>query len=292
MSTLLTALRPRPEQHPDAGLPPPALAMTSKAHTRTNKARAYARRHGPAAKKSVDTEKQKHKELQQNETDVEAQAQPSTWTPLRVHWARFKKRIGTGSNLSDSIMDGMDSTSAGDMSFRNGNSTERAGRTDGGGERPEGESKPAGARVRVNEEPVDEIVVDNVFLDGGGSATHTGSHAPSEQPHQTSGTTGTHGTGTESVSTFSRWDRWPVLRTLRWHLYPAVVAFFHLEFYDEECERSYRKEVWYSGKVRDWFVLALFSIDYRTDFGVLFWNILHFQLDIGVCNCSQAVEHF
>jgi hypothetical protein len=40
-----------------------------------------------------------------------------------------------------------------------------------------------------------------------------------------------------------------VLSVLRWRIYPAIYGFFRLDFWDEECERGYRKEMWYSSKV-------------------------------------------
>lgn len=148
-----------------------------------------------------------------SEKDVEAQQKSQSRTgpegekqiPLRVRWARFKKRIGTGSAVSDSLIDPLESVS---VSATEANLRQRAPqpnlearvvediRAEKGSSHVEGKIGKNG-RLRVDEEPVDEIVVDNVFLNGerGGSVTHTVSHPPSEPPHQNSGTTTTPGTG-------------------------------------------------------------------------------------------------
>jgi len=136
-------------------------------------------------------------------------------TPLRVRWARFKKRIGTGSNISDSILDPLESVSASATEASIRQQIERvnggAGATTETGAEKSGDAKEMAQRerrqgrdgkegkVRVEEEPVDEIVVDNVFLTGerAGSVTHThshtASHPPSDAPNLTSGGTTTHG---------------------------------------------------------------------------------------------------
>jgi osomolarity two-component system, sensor histidine kinase SLN1 len=216
---LFHSLRLRPNDHqpqdnPDAGLPPPALAMYPKAQGKPKK---HPRSHGPRSRRGSGGSR-KEKDVarphvaREAEKDVEAQQSQSPAvpgkekrTPLRVHWARFKKRIGTGSAVSDSLMDAVESVSvsATDASLRQRIpqpevevhmvetvEAEKRSRDDVQGKHG------TGGRVRVDEEPVDEIVVDNVFLNGerGGSITHTASHPPSEAPHQNSGTTATPGT--------------------------------------------------------------------------------------------------
>ena len=220
-SPLFPSFRFRPNDHqpqdnPDAGLPPPVLAMFPKAQGKTKK---HSRSHGHRGRRSSGSAK-KEKEVarpqagREAEKEVEAQQSPSQAasgsgkerrTLFHVHWARFKKRIGTGSAVSDSLIDAVESVSASatDASLRQrlplqpgtearvvaGVNTEKGNGVVQG-------KHAACSRVRVDEEPVDEIVVDNVFLNGerGGSVTHTASHAPSEAPHQNSGTTTTPGT--------------------------------------------------------------------------------------------------
>lgn len=40
-----------------------------------------------------------------------------------------------------------------------------------------------------------------------------------------------------------------MLSVLRWRVIPAIYGFFRLDFWDEECEMGYRKEMWYNSKV-------------------------------------------
>ena len=40
-----------------------------------------------------------------------------------------------------------------------------------------------------------------------------------------------------------------MLSVLRWRVYPAIYGFFRLDFWDEDCERGYRREMWYNSKV-------------------------------------------
>ncbi|KAF8580300.1 hypothetical protein K439DRAFT_1637119 [Ramaria rubella] len=273
--SLLRSLRLRPndheeEDHPDAGLPPPTIAMHPKAQGKPKK-HPHSKKHSAAgAVKESSSRTQVSRSPQDSKGDIEAQRPrpgseppPGPLGPLRVHWARFKKRIGTGSAVSDSVMDALDSVSASltEVSVRQrGAQPDVEARVGDAVDlekcwmHVEGKTAAAGGgRVRVDEEPVDEIVVDNVFLNGerAGSVSHT-SHPPSEAPHPNSGTTGTHTThGTtrsESVSTFSHWDRFVWLSVLRWRLFPAVYGFFRLDFWDEECEQGYRKEMWYNSK--------------------------------------------
>lgn len=68
-------------------------------------------------------------------------------TGLRVHWARFKSHLNTGSALSESVLDasGAESTEA-SSSYRR--YVEKTGRSTPG-------------QAPVDEGPVDEVVVDN-----------------------------------------------------------------------------------------------------------------------------------
>ena len=303
MSTLLRLLSMRHDEqrrdHPDDGLPPPVLAMTTKAQCQPKRtAHPHVHRRSSVGGNPGDGGAQRGRERERAPADGEASRDIAAernkdrdqggGTSLHIRWVRFKKRIGTGSTLSDSLMDALDGTSiSGDTSLRRD--------TEGDAREPDVAARdnvfPRGwthmdpplpahnGRVRVDEEPVDEIVVDNVFLTGerAGSVSHTHSRTspPSETPHQNSGGTGTHTTpgtalsgasrpaflfflvclapsflGTESTPSFSRWDRCVALSFLRWCVLPAVVGFFRLDFWDEEAEAGYRREMWYSSKVR------------------------------------------
>lgn len=241
--TFLRSLRlPTTADHnPDAGLPPPALAMTPKVRGRTKPLKTHRMRRrstdrdrdrdrdrdveaglgGLSEKgknKSTDVDADEEDEQERNR-EQEDEGETKNRIPLRVRWARFKKRIGTGSNLSDSILDPLESVSASatEASLRqqldrvNGGGTGTGANTEIGAESNAKEGALSAkelrqardgkeGRVRVDEEPVDQIVVDNVFLTGerAGSVTHTHTHTvsqgpPSEVPNQTSGGTTTHG---------------------------------------------------------------------------------------------------
>lgn len=163
---------------------------------------------------------------------------------LRVHWARLKKKINTGSQDAPSESY-IDDTLDGSASWRRASDYPSTS----GLHNPTG-SAPAWNRVGgMDAEPdeVDEIVVDNHYegyssgLDG--AESHTG-RSTSEKPFDTANSSHNPHTDKESTNTISIWDRYLVLTLLRWRLWPALQRFHSLAFSDPVAEGQYQRESW------------------------------------------------
>jgi len=170
----------------DAVLPPPAVASSAAPNSR------------------------KHKKSARIDSD------------LRIHWARFRRRLGSGTSPStSSIIDG----SIGNSSS-NTRPVEQYGETD----------------------EVNEVVVDRNWLEDMKSSI-----SPSEQAAspEKMGSHQAQGTDHDSIAAHpdSFWESCFPLIILRWRLYPAVVDFFSLRFFDEKAEAHYNKENWFMRKV-------------------------------------------
>ncbi|KZT34639.1 hypothetical protein SISSUDRAFT_1052488 [Sistotremastrum suecicum HHB10207 ss-3] len=156
---------------------------------------------------------------------------------LKVHWARFKKRIGTGSAFSESILDVGDGTDASGSYKPHSLFRQNGNAQDGQDELDE----------------VDEVVVDNMLMHSGvpGSVTHSehlsSPEAPSHGQQTDQSETFTAGTGTGARSE-GLFERFPLLTWLRWRVWPALVGVFTLRFFEPKMEEHYRKEVWYTSK--------------------------------------------
>ncbi|KAH7922614.1 Tco5, signal transduction HAMP domain histidine kinase [Leucogyrophana mollusca] len=145
---------------------------------------------------------------------------------LRVHWARFIKRVGTespsaSSAIADSSLD----------------SSQLRQRTE----------------EDVDVDEVDEIVVDRDWTeDMKSSLDH------SEPTPERSGDRDSHAHAGNATSTSAGHESYAmpddarflrrVLVTLRWELWPAVDKFFRVRFYDKNTEERYRREHWYIKK--------------------------------------------
>lgn len=135
---------------------------------------------------------------------------------LRVRWARFKQRLGTGSALSESLMDGTGESTDSSRSWRRGyGGGGGAATTDG--EEEEGQE-------------VDEVVVDNDL----GSLSYT---QPSESgTPPTSNSKNGAGTGTGDNTSKSGVESLGIYAFLRWRLFPLVYHFFDTKFLNEVME--------------------------------------------------------
>ncbi|KAG8707374.1 hypothetical protein FRC08_000531, partial [Ceratobasidium sp. 394] len=174
-------------------------------------------------------------------------------TGLRVHWARFKHQLGTGSALSESLQDG-ESTEASSTYRRY---LERYG-------------QPPPTDAPLDDGPVDEIVVDNQFLvPGEKSATQLsepGDKRPSVVPshhHTPEPRLSSHGVPTSDSyvegTAHSFWDRNATLVCIRYRILPFLWRFFSLAFHDPEAEAHYLKERYYTRK-RLAFIVSFFFI--------------------------------
>lgn len=161
-----------------------------------------------------------------------SQRQDQIWLPrsLKVHWAEFKKRLGTGTAPSTSSLH--DETTNGSVC---------------GKETVSGQPQP--------EDEVDEVVVDREWAeDARKSTTKSESAHPFNDSRQLGGTTTDH----ESFAVVEGcWARVTILIILRWRLWPAIRSFFRPQFMDAKSESQYTKEAWFYQKR-----LAIFSALY------------------------------
>lgn len=151
---------------------------------------------------------------------------------LRVHWDRFRRKLGTGTAPSTSSA--LDDSTAGDSSSHN--------RSQKGGQLPEDP-----------DEIVDEVIVDREWSDEikSSSVTHS-EHGGS--PEKSGGSNHLAGTNTDHESVAIHVDGFWALCTplviLRYRIWPAVHSFFSTHFIDEKSEMHYNKENWFLRKVR------------------------------------------
>jgi osomolarity two-component system, sensor histidine kinase SLN1 len=141
---------------------------------------------------------------------------------LHVHWARFKRHLGTGTAPSSSSAVGDESTGAG-SSFHL--------------------SRPGGKDDDEKGE-VDEVVVERDWA----HEIQSSIVSPSERGAQDA-PANTGGTQTDHTSTIFTHGITPWI-ILRYRVWPAAVDFFSPRFFDEKSENHYRKEAWFMGKVR------------------------------------------
>lgn len=148
---------------------------------------------------------------------------------LRVHWAQFKRRIGTGTAPSTSSA--LEPDESGD-SYSNGYMRREA-------------------RGEEEDDGVDEVVVDREWSDEikSSSVTHS-EHGGS--PDKSSNVPGGTNTDRESlaINATGFWASCTPLIFLRWRLWPFVYQFFVNHFVDEKSEMHYNKENWFLRKVR------------------------------------------
>ena len=163
-------------------------------------------------------------------------ASPKRRGPLRftrnlsVHWAEFKKRLGTGTAPSTSSIH--DESTTGSINGR----------------------EPAPGQL---EDEVDEVVIDREWTEDARKTT-----TKSESGHLFNGSRQPGGTNTdhESFATVEGfWARSTILIVLRWRLWPAILGFFWPRFMDPKSEAQYNKESWFYRK-RLAIVSALFFI--------------------------------
>ncbi|KAF5373287.1 hypothetical protein D9615_007374 [Tricholomella constricta] len=142
---------------------------------------------------------------------------------LAVHWAQFKRRVGTGTAPSSSSLVG---DSAGES-----NNTRRM-------EGP----------IQSDDDEVNEVVVDRVWSeDIKSSITHSdhgGSPEKSGGSHPIGPSTSDH----ESLGPEGFWNTFSPIVFLRWRLCPAIAAIFSSTFADEKSEAHYAQENWFIKK--------------------------------------------
>ncbi|TDL21838.1 hypothetical protein BD410DRAFT_803933 [Rickenella mellea] len=190
---------------------------------------------------------------------------------LRVRWARIKQRMGTGSALSESLLDAGGST---DTSYSHGHhmgshEMERKDAVD-----PEGE--------------VDEVVVENDFggktsitqpsEDGGDVERWDQSERPVPEPRSYASATGDSTSATQHA--YGIWESHMVLSYCRWRVWPYISSIFRVQTFEENIENQYQREAWFTSKI-----IALFC----TLFFIAQWVL---QCALGVQPFSLADKVF
>ena len=159
---------------------------------------------------------------------------------LRVHWARFKKRIGTGDEApSESLLE-------------TGQSTEPTTSTTW--ERPRQFDQDDGEEEDYG--PVDEVVVDKAWWnqpDHHEQTSATQSEVEYSSPEKSGGSnqfggSGSGGRDSPIPKPEGFWGLCLPLMLLRWRVWPAILGFFTDSSFEEKAEAHYRKEIWFSSK--------------------------------------------
>jgi osomolarity two-component system sensor histidine kinase SLN1 len=160
---------------------------------------------------------------------------------LRVHWAKFKKRMGTGTAPSTSEMEESAYTGGSSILIR----------------RPSGTFGDS-EKMSVG---VDEVVVDRAWFDDIKSSVMSqsegGEMGTGEKGSASAGFNGgTNATDHDSLAINAEgfWARSFILVILRYRMWPAIFDFFTLSFDDPASENGYAKETWFMQKT-----LALWS---------------------------------
>ncbi|KAL5536973.1 hypothetical protein ACEPAF_796 [Sanghuangporus sanghuang] len=158
---------------------------------------------------------------------------------LRVHWARFMRRVGQENETTDSALG--ESTEQGDAEVFG--AWER---------RADAEEDEAD-----DEKSVDEVVVDRSW---GRSGTISESVSDEEDGLKSSGVARTSksadnsGTSTNgdldgrNHPSHGFWSFCLLLTIIRWRLWPAAVGFFSPRFPNQKSEEHYKKEIWFQSK--------------------------------------------
>lgn len=183
---------------------------------------------------------------------------------LRVHWDRFKRKMGSGTAPSTS--------SALELEESTGGSSSGFPRSRHGG----------GAHMDETDDAVDEVVVDREWSDEikSSSITHS-EHGGS--PDKSGGSAHQGGTNTDHESLAIHpdgfWGISPVLVFFRWRLWALAMSFFSTKFMDEKSEQHYKKENWFLRKVRVPFAHTQAPItNFRTESRTMVGCFLHYQL--------------
>lgn len=154
-----------------------------------------------------------------------------------VHWAKFKRRVGTGTAPSSSSLIG-EST---------GGSTNNTRRTE--------------VVLGDDDETVDEVVVDRMWSDDMDIKTsithseHGGSPEKSGGSHPVGPSTSEHEILQEGF-----WNTFSPIVFIRWRLWPAISEIFNSNFADPKSEAHYAQENWFIKKslalwASLWFIL-------------------------------------
>jgi osomolarity two-component system sensor histidine kinase SLN1 len=146
---------------------------------------------------------------------------------LRVYWARFRRRLGTGTSPStSSLVDG---------SAQGSNDGLR--------------SDVQGGRQGEDDAEVDEVVIDRNWSDDIKSSVSLSEQDISlDRPggHPIAGPNTDR--DSDALHTGGFWGLCTPLVILRWRLFPAIIGFFSSKLPNQKSERHYVKENWFVRK--------------------------------------------
>lgn len=174
-----------------------------------------------------------------------AEEPPSQAARIRVHWARLRRRIGSGSVEAASDSYNEDNTLDGSLTWR------RASDHPNRGSQTQQAWNIVGGAQDLEHEEVDEVVVDNEFegytCNSDGEESQTGRGSMSEKPPHPETSSHNHPTtDKDSTNTVSIWDRSFVLSAFRYRIVPVIGRFHSLAFNDPVAESQYMRESWYA----------------------------------------------
>ncbi|RDB15349.1 Autoinducer 2 sensor kinase/phosphatase LuxQ [Hypsizygus marmoreus] len=142
---------------------------------------------------------------------------------LAVHWARFKRRVGTGTAPSSSSLIG---ESAAESSY----------------------TKRMEGAAQGDDDEVNEVVVDRVWSEDIKSSVTHSEHGGSPEKSGASHHIGPSNSDHDSLVPEGFWNSWSILVFIRWRLWPAIVEIFSSRFADEKSEQHYAQENWFIKK--------------------------------------------
>ncbi|TFK39719.1 hypothetical protein BDQ12DRAFT_681093 [Crucibulum laeve] len=141
---------------------------------------------------------------------------------LTVHWARLKKRIGTGTAPSSSSFIG---ESAAESSY-----TRKV------------------ENMEEDQDEVNEVVVDRVWSEEIKSSITHSEHGGSPEKSGSHGPIGPPASDHESIAPEGFWTSTLFLAAIRYRMWPTILTFFNARFMDEKSERHYAQESWFLKK--------------------------------------------
>jgi hypothetical protein len=180
---------------------------------------------------------------------------------LKVYWANFRKRIGTGTAPSTTSM-------VGDGSATGSSNTRPTTTTDD------------------EKEEVDEIVVDRTWSEEIKSSVAHSEAGVAASPEKSNGHYQPAETSVDHESLQHYEGFWALsspLVFIRWRCWPLVREFFTSRFFDQKSEERYQKENWFMRKVcvaTKWVPIAHpIPIAYCA----VVFRVLHYQLGSRMC---------
>lgn len=152
---------------------------------------------------------------------------------LRVHWARFRRRLGASTSHSTLSLVEDSAVGSSNIGLR-------------------GDSQGEGGCQCEDDGEVDEVVVDRNWSDGVKSSVSLSDEQDISLDKSADITGPSPNTDRDSVAIHAGgfWGLCAPLIILRWRVFPAILNFFSPKFLNLKSELHYVKESWFIRKVR------------------------------------------